>query len=143
MKLLWLLVVRRAFDTDNCAAIIKLLRSDCGMPTQARRMLAAALETRSLKKKRGGQRSLFRATAEQRIAQMADTVKKLQTGETRLMWEPTSEEIQAMGMSVDEKSAAILDQEAQRMRKLRSPNGLMKRDNAIDLVAGIHGIKRT
>lgn len=94
-----------------------------------------------MKKKRGGQRSLFRATAEQRIAQMADTLKKLQTGETRLMWEPTSEEIQAMGMSVDEKSAAILDQEAQRMRKLRSPNGLMKRDNAIDLVAGIHGIK--
>lgn len=50
----WREAVRRAYDSGDSRPLIKLLRS---VPEITHQMLAALLERRVLKKKRGGQRT--------------------------------------------------------------------------------------
>jgi hypothetical protein len=79
---LWRMAVEVAHDSADTGLLIKLLRSKMEMPEVARHMLAALLERRDLKKRRGGQRTaLFKMSAQERLAKAASDVRRVQKGE--------------------------------------------------------------
>lgn len=82
----WRDAVRRAYDTGNSRSLITLLRSEIEMPQIVRYMLAALLERRDLKKKRGAQRTpLFKTSAKGRLELATRDVRRVQHGELILL----------------------------------------------------------
>lgn len=134
----WSDAARHAYETGNLDRLSKVLRSDIDLPPEVRRMLAALFERRVLKKKRGGQRPMFKESAESRLARMADVVKRLQKGKL-LFFERTVEEMGNTGITVDPKSARVWDKHARELGELRDASGRMKREDAVDLIAKLHG----
>jgi hypothetical protein len=77
-----------------------------------------------------------------RLDQLAALVRDVQSGKTKLISELTAAQVlSVMRLTTDKQSAKIQDAEARKLSKLRDSRGRMRRDDAIDLVANMHGVK--
>jgi hypothetical protein len=159
---LWRHAARRAYETGNLDQLAKLFRSGVPHSRQADQMLAEVFHScKLMRKRKGGQRKLFRASAAARYASAARDVRRLMTGEAKLLLEASAKQLvwqDPLGNPVevrsptgpllmkkvrllDVKSAPSWDANAHELSKRRDSKGRMPREAAIELVASILGLE--
>jgi hypothetical protein len=156
---LWLYAARRAYETRNLEQLAKLLRSGVPHSRQVDQMLADMFGLcKLMRKKKGGQRKLFGMSAAAQNVQAERTVRRLMTGEIKLINELSTKELvwkdpsgsplrvrsragllrmnsEVRLLEVDAKFAPAWDAEARKLSKLRDARGRMPRPRAIELTA--------
>ena len=91
---LWRHAARRAYETGNLDQLAKLFRSGVPHSRQADQMLAEVFHScKLMRKRKGGQRKLFRASAAARYASAARDVRRLMTGEAKLLLEASAKQL--------------------------------------------------
>jgi hypothetical protein len=147
--MLWRHAARRAYETGNLEQLAKLLRSGVPHSRQVGQMLADVFDSCKLvRKRKGGQRKLFRMSAAARYASAARDVRRLQRGEFKLIGELFVKEARTgiagnpkARLEMDSKSAQALDASAHKLSKLRDSKGRMSRKDAITQIAAINGLE--
>ena len=78
----WIQAVKTAEKTGDLQGLVDLLRSDAKIEPTTRKLLAELLSRGVLRKKKGGQRKpIFELTAEQRLANSEDNVRRMMSGD--------------------------------------------------------------
>ena len=156
---LWLHAARRAYETRNLEQLAKLLRSGVPHSRQADQMLADMFGLcKLMRKKKGGQRKLFGMSAAAQYVQAERTVRRLMSGEIKLINELSTKELlwkdpsgsplrvrsragllpmnsEVRLLEVDAKFAPAWDADARKLSKLRDARGRMPRPRTIELTA--------
>jgi hypothetical protein len=121
---LWWGAARHAYETRQLDQLARLLRSRIPLSPQVRPMLAEIFDLSKLKmKSAGGRYKLFgnSLTANYKLA--ADDVKRMQTGELKILGEP--------------KSISVVGG----LRSLRDSTGHMSREDAIEQIAAFYDLE--
>jgi hypothetical protein len=141
----WLLAVLRAQNTGNLDTLGTMFRSNSEIRDRERKLLADLCDRGQFKKKRGGQLTpIGKRSPKARRALLADQVRRLQTGEFRLIEELLPDDFRAFGQEIkfkDSKSVQHYADYSRSIRKLRDAHGRMRRDDAIRLTAEREGIE--
>src|SRR5262249_46207226 len=138
----WMMAILHAQNTGDLSKLADMFRSNFEIRNGERKLLAALCDRGQFKKKRGGQLTpIGKMSLQTRYAMLANQVRRLQTGEDKLIEELTAKQFREMSCSnVKFDNPKNWDNQAYRISKLRNAKGRMRRDDAIRLIAEREGV---
>ena len=155
----WWHATQRGYEKGNLDQLAKLFRSGVPHSRQVDQMLADMFGLcKLMRKKKGGQRKLFGMSAAAQYVQAERTVRRLMSGEIKLINELSTKELvwkdpsgsplrvrsragllpmnsEVRLLEVDAKFAPAWNADARKLSKLRDARGRMPRPRAIELTA--------
>src|SRR6476620_5531419 len=138
----WMTAVLHAQKTGELNKLAAVFLSNYEIRDSERKLLAALCDRGQFKKKRGGQLTpIGKMSLQARYAMLANQVRRLQTGEDKLIDELTVKQIkETTGCNVEIDDPKGWDKNAYRISKLRDAKGRMRHDEAIRLTAERAGV---